>query len=491
MSFTLIDLLFVGIYLALTLAVGLWSRNTKDSKGFFLADKNLPWHLLMLSIIATETSSLTFLNVPGISYKSDISFLQIAFGFIIGRIFVAYALLPLYFNNNYSSVYEWIGENFGKPTQKTFSAIFLITRILADGVRLYATSIPITLILQNVLPPGIPEMFTGILSLIIISVITIFYTVLGGFKAVVMTDVMQFFVYIAGGIFSLGYIFYLLPDNLEFHNIIMRSYTSGKLDFYHGFEGSFFKSPYFFINGILGGILISIGSHGVDQMFVQRLLACKSPREGRMALIGSGILVFFQFMLFLAIGILLFNFYNSSDIPQDKVFSKFIIEKMPTPALGLILAAILASAMSTLSSSINSMSLTVLVDWKKEKSAFPDDMKSPKFLSVLWGIILFISSLFPYLLPGSFSQGLVEVGLKIASFTFGPMIAIFLLGLKKEKHNFTPAALILSVFLSLVSTIICNLTFSPSLAFVIPMGILFFYLYIFSASYALALRTRA
>ena len=362
MNFGQTDILVIFIYLFFVTIIGVYFSKTKNTKDFFLASNKLPWVFIMFSIIATETSSLTFLNVPGISFKTDFSFLQIALGFIIGRIIVSYFILPFYYQNSYVSVYQWIGDKLGKDTQKYTSSVFLITRVLADGVRLYATSIPITFILKGYLGENLTDHQISIITLFIITFTTIIYTVYGGFKSVVITDTIQFVVYIGGGVFALSFLLMNI-DTLSLTEIIAKGFDSKKFIIYHGFEGDFFTSPYFFVNGIFGGVLISIGSHGVDQMFAQRLLACGSLTDSRKALIGSGILVFFQFLLFLSIGFLLFVFYNGENIPQDKVFSKYIIENIPSPITGLLIAAVLASAMSTLSSSINSMSLSFLIDF--------------------------------------------------------------------------------------------------------------------------------
>ncbi len=481
MQFSNLDFLVLISYLFVVLLAGLHSSKNDTSKSFFLADKELPWYFIMLSIVATETSSLTFLNIPGLSFKGDFSFLQVAFGYIIGRAFVANYILPLYYKGGYSSVYEWVGEQFGTYTQKSVSSIFLITRVLGDGIRLYATSIPIAIIFHGYLHDSLTEEMTGILTLFTITMITTLYTVFGGFKSVVITDSLQFFVYVGGGFFSFLYLLNDLSTSMSFPQILNSAYSEGKLNIYQGFAGvsasNFYQKPYFFINGLLGGILLSVGTHGVDQMFAQRLIACKTERESKLALIGSGILVFFQFILFLGIGLLLFYKYKSIDILPDKVFSKYIIENIPTPMLGLIVAAILASAMSTLSSSINSMSLSVIFDWMKKSDNEHTRVTQSKWISLVWGLILFVSSLLPYYFSGKISEGLVEVGLKIASFTFGPLIALFLLVRVKDTLSLQLSSrlLVLSLFISLIVTINISILLKPAMAFLIPTGVLGFY----------------
>ena len=473
MNFGINDLIVIFTYISIVSIIGLYYSNTSSTRDFFLAGNKLPWYFIMLSIIATETSSLTFLNVPGISYKSDFSFLQIALGFIIGRIIVAFYILPAYYNNKYISVYQWIGENLGIQTQKYMSGVFLITRVLGDGVRLYATSIPVSLIIRSYIGQNYSDFEISLFTLFIISFSTILYTVYGGFKTVVITDAIQFFIYIGGGIFALLYLLSSLPYH-SFSEILNKGYELGKFKFYHGIEGNFFKSPYFLLNGLLGGILISIGSHGVDQMFVQRLLACKSLKESRRALIGSGILVFIQFLLFLSIGFLLFLFYSNTDIPQDKIFSKYIMENIPSPMVGIILAAVLASAMSTLSSSINSMSLSFIVDFLKISNDSESSLKSSKLISIFWGIILFFSSLLPYFLSERSTGGLVDLGLKISSFTFGPLIGLFLLAKSSERLKYSSHELVAVLLSTILLTICISYILLPSTGLVIPMALLIF-----------------
>lgn len=481
MQFSNLDFLVLVSYLLIVLLAGLHASKNDTSKSFFLADKELPWYFIMLSIVATETSSLTFLNIPGLSFKRDFSFLQVAFGYILGRAIVANFILPLYYKGGYSSVYEWVGEKFGKYTQKSVSSIFLITRVLGDGIRLYATSIPIAIIFHGYLHDTVTEETTGILTLFAITMITTLYTVFGGFKSVVITDSLQFFVYVGGGVFSFLYLLNDLSSSMSLPQILDSAYSSGKLNIYQDFTGvtstNFFQKPYFLVNGLLGGILLSIGTHGVDQMFAQRLIACKSERESKLALIGSGFLVFIQFVLFLGIGLLLFYKYKSVDIHPDKIFSKYIIENIPTPILGLIVAAILASAMSTLSSSINSMSLSVIFDWMKKTESEHIRVLKSKWISLMWGFVLFASSLLPYYLSGKMSDGLVEVGLKIASFTFGPLIALFLLVRVKDRLalQLSSQLLVTSLFISLISTVCVSIFLKPAMAYLIPTGVVVFY----------------
>lgn len=479
MHFSIGDFLGVLFYLIIVLGIGVFSgRNIKGEKDFYLGGKTLPWYLILFSIVATETSSLTFLSVPGISYSTDLAFLQIAFGFLIGRFIVAYWILPLYQKGEYSSVYQWVGENLGIATQKSVSAIFLITRVLADGVRLFVTSIPLALLFKEAFHGRLSDTQIGVLALFLIAAFTIIYTVSGGFKAVVVTDSIQFWVYLLGGVFAIGY---LLSNLLSLYSpvqLIDYARQNQKLIIYHGTQGSFWQSPYYLLNAILGGMFITIGSHGIDQLIAQRTLACKNDREGRMAMIGSGFFVIIQFALFLSIGVLLYIHYRGATIGKDQVFAKYILETIPPPFTGFILAAILASAMSTLSSSINSLSLSTRVDLLKRSEQ--QSLSSSRNWSIIWGLILFLSSLIPYVLSGMIKDSLVELGLKISSFTFGPMLGIFLTiyWQKKRTYRLQAKALLMALFFSLFSIITVTFLVQPAFAFIIPGGSLLFFLYL-------------
>lgn len=488
MQFSGLDLVIVLIYLLFILLIGIFSKSREKSvDSYFLGNKSIPWFYIMLSIVATETSSLTFLGVPGISYKSNFNFLQIALGFIIGRIFVSYYILPLYIKGNYTSVYNWVGDMFGKNTQKSMSSVFLITRILSDGVRLYAVSIPIALIFHSYFSGFLNDTETGIIAIALISITTIIYSSFGGFKSVVTTDALQFLIYIVGGFFALYFIF----SSLGFERIFSFPHLIPKTEFFNfNTENAILGSPYFFVNSLLGGIFISIGSHGVDQLIAQRTLACKTPSEARKALIFSGIVVFIQFTLFLLIGLLLAIHYDGQTIPSDAVFAKFILEEIPSPFSGIIIAAILASAMSTFSSSINALSLSVIVDWSKkiianDSGTSEQDFNRSRLVSIVWGVILMFSSFIPFFLSENVRGGVVVLGLKISSLTFGPMIGIFILArLEKNKPSgkTKPLNLIYSLVISIILTSILAFKIEPAFTLLIPMGITIFLLLFFLLS---------
>lgn len=459
------DLLVLVFYFIVVFYFGFhFAKNTQKEEDFYLAKKEIHWIFLLLSLVATETSSLTFLSIPSLSYKGDYRFLEIAIGYIVGRTIVAIFLLPSYFSGNTISVYEYVGNRFGKSPQKTLSFVFTISRLLGDGIRLYVSSLPIAFLLERMGFAISPELL-GILALSILSLVTIIYSVLGGFRAIVFTDVLQWVIYIVGGIFALGLILSQLGyETLSNHIQHLESLGKWKvfvLDYNQTGDNS-----YFILFAILGGVFISIGSHGTDLMLVQRVIATKNLISAKKILIGSGIVVFFQFLLFLCIGSLLYVFYEGQSITPDKVFSHFIVNEVPSPLLGILVAAILASAMSTLSSTINSLSLTWARDWEMDR------WFSPRILSLFFGVLLFFASLIPYFLVETWEKGILEMGLTIFSYTLGPSIAVFFLA--KGKRDLPISGLLFSLFfiVSIVFTMFVGIGFKLSFTLLVPIGAL-------------------
>ena len=376
----------------------------------------------MFSIVATETSLLTFMSLPGIGFRgSNLFFLQLAIGYIIGRFLSAYFLIPMYYKSNIISIYELIGDRFGKLIQKLASFIFLITRLLADGVRFLLTAI----VIQQILG------FSIEFCIVMIGIVTLFYSILGGVRTIINIDAIQFFIYIFGGIFT---VFYILKSiNLDF--ISSTNYFFNKDFFKFTFDGSaFFFDSYFFFNALIGGILLSFCSHGVDYMMVQRALCTKNIESAQKSIIGSGFLVFVQFVIFLFIGYLLSEFYSSKNIvfEKDREFAYFIINDLPIAVKGLLISGVLSAAMSTLSSSINSLSSSSIIDFNINLG------KNTKFLiGLFWSILLVGTAL----LFDESNEALIITGIKIASFTYGILLSFFVL--TKFNSKFSSRSIIL------------------------------------------------
>ena len=411
----------------------LQGRLNSSSEDYFLGGRNIPWIVAMFSIVATETSVLTFISVPGLAYRDNWFFLQLALGYIIGRILVSFILLPQYFNSGITSIYEVIGNNFGHNVQKIASGIFLITRVLADGVRFLATSVVVQVITGWSLP----------FSVLIIGFITLVYTLSGGIKTIVWIDTIQFILYFFGGIISIIAAFNYL--DLPLQNILFDLESNGKLAMMNIY-GDALDDPYYFISAILGGALLSFSSHGVDYMMVQRLLGTKNLVSAKKAMIGSGIFVFIQFVIFLFAGSLIYLVMDGITIQKDREFTTFIINYLPIGIKGLLLAGVLSAAMSTLSSSINSLASSTVSDWLNGKSS----LKKSRLISLIWGMLLILIALL-------FDEGdssVVIIGLQIASYTYGGLLGLFLLN--KFNIKFNSISLIVGLISSLLIVFYLN-----------------------------------
>ena len=389
----------------------------------------------MFSIVATETSLLTFMSLPGIGFRGDnLFFLQLAIGYIIGRIFSAYFLIPMYFKSNVISIYELIGNKFGLIIQKLASFIFLVTRLLADGVRFLLTAI----VIQQILGLSIES------CIIIIGFATLFYSILGGVKTIINIDAVQFFIYVFGGIFSTVYILYNLDLNFlnSLGNFINQDLFKFSTD-----SSSFVFDSYFFLNALIGGVLLSFCSHGVDYMMVQRALCTNDVKSAQKSIVGSGFLVFFQFIIFLFIGYLLSDFYFSKDLnlQKDREFAYFIINDLPIGIKGILIAGVLSAAMSTLSSSINSLSSSSIIDFKIDFG-----QKTKFIIGFFWSFLLVSVALF----FDESNEALIVTGIKIASFTYGILLSFFIL--TKFKNKFSNFSIIIGTFFGFISVFLAS-----------------------------------
>ncbi len=419
-AISLVDSAIVVAYLGCVLALGIWvGRGKKSLDEYLLGGRDLPWWAILGSIVATETSTATFLSVPAIAFATggDLQFLQLTFGYIIGRWIVVVTLLPLFFRGRLLSAYEVLEQRYGSLTKQTASVMFLITRNLGDGLRLFLTAI----VLEKSVGLPLP------LSVVVIGVVTIIYTFFGGMKSVVWNDCLQFIIYIAGGIVALLLILQQLPGGWQqFWDF---GVTTGRFQLFN-FDFNL-TEKYTIWSGIIGGIFLSLGTHGTDQMMVQRYLSARSQRDAGRALGLSGFVVLVQFALFLFVGIGLAAYYEqfppSSPFQHgDSVFAHFIVTRMPTGIMGLTLAAVIAAAMSTLSSSLNSSATAALNDLylPRKGPAFSGNAVSiSRVLTVLFGIV----QIGVGIAAARISQNVVEDALAIAGFVGGIMLGVFAL----------------------------------------------------------------
>lgn len=422
-TFSMLDALVLCAYLGGTTALGMWlGRKQKDARDYFVGDGRISWWAIMLSIVATETSSLTFISIPGLAYLTDLTFVQIALGYLLGRIVVSYTLLPLYFKGDAVTAYALLEIRFGTRVRRVAALTFMVTRVFGDSVRIYATAIPVGLILGAILPPE----WVATVSIVTLGAFTVLYTYHGGMRAVVWTDVIQTGVYLVGAAAAMA----LLQTHVTggWPAILSGAGELGKLrafDFYLGFD-----KPYTLLAGLLGGGVLAMASHGADQLFVQRLLGAGSLSDARKALIGSGVLIIGQMLLFLFIGIGLHAFYHGEKFgAPDAIFPRFIVEQMPAGVVGLILAAILAAAMSTVSGALSSLAATTVHDllpaFRSRSFSDAEQLNLSRKFTLAWAVVLVGGAL----LYTDKQTPVVTVALSIASFTYGGLLGAFGLGL--------------------------------------------------------------
>jgi SSS family solute:Na+ symporter len=440
-----IDVGVILLYITGCTALGAWlGSRAQGLKGYFLGESNIPAWAVMISIVATETSVATFLSVPGVAYKGDFTYLQLAIGYLFGRMIVATVLLPAYFRGEIFTAYQILQSRFGGPTRTTASVLFLVTRSLADGLRLFLAA----KVLQQL--TGWP--IAG--AIVVVGIATVVYTFLGGMKAVIWTDVIQFTIYITGALISLAILASKLPGG--FPALWQTAESAGKLRM---FDFSFdLTKPFTFWAGLFGGMVLNTATHGADQMMVQRYLSARSQRQAAGALVASGLVIFAQFALFLFIGVSLWVFYqqfpptfagsaiasatagtddlfsslvsgrSARTFTPDDVFAYFVVHYLPTGLLGLVIAAIFSAAMGTLAGSLNSSASTIVNDLYRPLTGQNDEVKLLRLsrgLTVVWGLILMLVAVGATQLK----DNVVNNALAIASFTTGILLGLFLLGI--------------------------------------------------------------
>src|SRR4029078_5691311 len=328
-----LDSIVIVAYLVGITLLGMYvGRKQRDAKDYFVADREIPWWAVMFSIVASETSALTFISIPGLAYGGDLGFLEIATGYLFGRIALAYTLLPRYYEGNLVTAYALLEKRFGLATRRFTSIVFMVTRGMADSVRVFATAVPIALIIG----PVLPARAVMPVAVLVLGTLTIIYTIRGGMRAVVWTEIVQATVYILGGIAAI-----IVAGKLTqggWGAIIPAASAAGKLRVLNWYTG--FDQPHTVFAGLIGGAFLSMASHGADQLIVQRLLSARSLKDAQIAVIGSGVAVIFQFALFLMLGIGLWAFYGGKTFASaDAIFPSFIVDHMPHGLIGLLLAA--------------------------------------------------------------------------------------------------------------------------------------------------------
>ncbi len=429
-----LDFAVIAVYLAGITLFGLRFRKSQRSlKDYFLADRNIPWWALALSIVAAETSTLTVISVPGIAYDTNFTFLQLVLGYLVGRVVICFVLLPQYFSGYLFTAYQLIQKRFGGRLRSYTAGLFLITRAAAEGVRVYAVAIVIGIALGPQLA-GLSEFHRDLAAISIVCALTLIYTFEGGLAAVIWTDVIQTGIYIGGTIVGVITILHLVPGGWT--SIHTAASAAGKFRVFD-FSPDFWKT-YTFWSGVIGGTFLTTASHGTDQLIVQRLLAARNMAQSRLALLTSGVAVLLQFALFLGVGTMLWAFYSLFPPAQafsrtDHIFPTFIVSHMPHGIAGILIAAILAAAMSNLSAALNSLTSTSIIDFWLRLNPASDERRRlliSRLGTIAWGLVLFALALL-----SRRGGKVVEMGLSIASVTYGALLGTFLLGVLTRRAN--------------------------------------------------------
>lgn len=412
MNFPVSTVLVLLFYLAAVTAFGSYlGRRRKSVDDYFLAEHSVPWWAIAACVVATETSVLTFTSVPGFSYSGDWSFLQLSIGYVIGRIVIAAVLVPAYFRGRVFTSYELLKNRFGPSVRNVAAAVFLVYRTLADGVRLHAAALVVAIAI------GVPEIY----CIFVLAAAMVFYTEEGGVKATIWTDAIQMFVYVGGALVVLGTIVRLLPDDSM--GAILAA--AGEADKLRVVVPTFDLGVTYSLGaGVIGGMFLTLATHGTDHYLVQRLLVARSAREASIGLVLSGALVMAQFVLFLFIGTLLWSYYGGREFARgDDILPTFIAEQLPGPLLGFILAAVVAAALSP---SLNSLASTTLNDFYLPY-VNPDlgerqQIQLGRAFTVFWGVAQTTVAIF-----AQRAQSALEAGLAALSFASGPTVGAFLL----------------------------------------------------------------
>jgi SSS family solute:Na+ symporter len=430
-----LDVVVLVVYLVAIAAIGLrLSGRQKSTTDYFVGDARLPWWAVCFSVVATETSVLTVISVPGGAYTTQgFGNVELALGYIIGRIVVATVLIPLYKRSGFVSAYQYLALRFGRNLQGLASITFVVTRLLAEGVRLFASAIPIKLLLDEF---GIGVGYKVII--VVLTLLTVIYTYLGGIKAVIWTDAVQMLLYLGGAILALAVLWSHVGGSG-----LGDAVHAGKLRLFDTDFGlaHVLTSSFALPTAIIGGALFTMASHGSDQLIVQRILACRTLRDGQKAMIGSAIFVAIQFAAFSLVGALLWSYYQGKSFKalglktSDNIYPNFILHGLPVGISGLLVAGILAAAMGSLSSALNSMSNSTVADIIANFSArVPDErtmLRVARVMTLVWAVLMAL-----FACGFSTSTGNVYLtGLAIAGYTYGALLGAFLLGRLIRRAN--------------------------------------------------------
>ena len=444
MGFSTLDYAVLAAYLiGITIFGARFRTQSRSTSDYFIGTRTTAWWVIGLSIVATETSTLTLIGVPAIAFATyarpeqggNLTYLQVVLGYLVGRVIVAWLFIPAYFQGELLTAYELLQRRFGTRTRHVTATLFLLMRPLAEGVRVFAASLVLTAVISGPLA-GVPHLWAW--SVLVVGLLTLIYTFEGGIAAVIWTDLIQLVIYIGGSLVAAWQLAHLVPGGWP--AIANAADAAGKLRLL-SFSWDL-SVPFTFWAGLVGGTFLTLGSHGTDQLLVQRLLACRDVRDSQKALLLSGVVVLGQFVLFLGIGLMLYAYYQVYPLPtlasNDEVFPAFIVRSLPHGIAGLVIAAIFAAAMSNLSGSLNSLASTSVVDFYAPLSgrALDDPRILPlsRWLTAAWGLVLIAIALVARGWGSVFTAGLT-----IASIVYGPLVGTFLLAMLVPRATETGA----------------------------------------------------
>lgn len=445
----LLDYIVLGVYVAATLVVGLLAgRGERNTDDYFLGGRRQHWLLVGLSIVATEASALTFLIVPGRSFAQDFWYLQLYAGAFVGRLLIAYLLLPAFFGGSVTTVYEYLGQRFGPATRMTAATFFLVSRVLGSGIRLLAASVAIAVIFE----------WDVVWVMVGAAAVAIAYTTFGGIKAIIWTDALQALVFIGAAVAVIVYLFVQIPGNWTSNLDDARA--AGKFKTFYG-SGSWNADRLFWVL-FIHAIVQNMAALGVDQDLTQRMLTCPDLRRGQRALIFNAVLGFPIVVLFLLIGALMYVFYQAqpgaayeqaAGISIDHVFAHFIASDVHSSfgLKGLLIAGIFAAAMSSLDSALGALSSTAVTDyyrpWVRPLAPPEHYLKVARLFNVGFGVLLVLVAL-----AFRGADDLLTAAFGAASLLLGPMLGVFLLGTltRRGSDRINMLAMAVSVCLLLV-----------------------------------------
>jgi len=454
-GFSALDYAVLALYLVgITVFGSRFRRSHATVRDYFVGTRQTSWIVISLSIVATETSTLTLIGVPALAYGTyahpeqggSLTYLQVVAGYLVARFIISWLFIPAYFQGDMLTAYELLNRRFGAPAKHFAASLFLLMRALAEGVRVFAASLVLAAVLSASVP-GLAHLWLW--SIVLVGALTMIYTFEGGIAAVIWTDLVQLVIYVGGSLLAGSMLIRLVPGGWP--AIVADASRAGKLQVVSWSWDP--RLPFTFWAGLVGGTFLTMASHGIDQLLVQRLLTCRNLRESRLALVFSGVVVFAQFALFLWIGLMLHAYYAVYPLPAmastDEIFPAFIIRSLPHGIAGLVIAAIFAAAMSNLSGSLNSLASSTVLDFYQPLTRTRSDARLltlSRWLTAMWGVVLIAIAMLARGWGSVFTAGLT-----IASIVYGPMLGAFLMGVLTRSA--TQAGVMAGIAVSLAAMI--------------------------------------